>query len=72
MVIVRLDLDDERCTSVAECRQCVQVCPVDLFQREAGGPAHVVDDNDNDHRCIFCHRCMAKCPVHAVTVTRLP
>ncbi len=51
--MVRLSLDEERCT---ECRACHQVCPMGVRFNE----------NPVDTNCITCLRCQKACPYGAI------
>jgi len=66
---VELTVDAGRCQGAPACRECVQVCPVDIFTRIAGQPAIVVRESEDE--CILCDLCVVKCPVDAVTLTKL-
>lgn len=67
-LFIELIVDAERCAGAEGCRECVQVCPVDIFTRIEGEPALVVAANEDE--CILCDLCVVKCPVEAVTLTK--
>ena len=58
----------DTCNREPECRECVQVCPVDVFMREPGALATVVAGNEDE--CILCDLCVTKCPVQAVQLEK--
>ncbi|GAB4335416.1 MAG: hypothetical protein Kow0010_22910 [Dehalococcoidia bacterium] len=68
-LFVQLVVDRERCASRPECRECVQSCPVEVFDRNDGAPAFVLGENEDE--CILCDLCIRRCPVGAVTLMRL-
>ena len=67
-VFIAVTVDAERCGSQGECRECVQRCPVDIFVRDGGGVAAVLETNEDE--CILCDLCIVHCPVDAVTITK--
>ncbi|MEX2080561.1 MAG: 4Fe-4S binding protein [Dehalococcoidia bacterium] len=67
-LFVSLLVDAALCASRPECRECVQVCPVDVFARLDGGTAEVIPENEDE--CILCDLCVARCPVEAVTLVK--
>lgn len=68
-MFVRLEVRADRCAQAPQCRECVQVCPVDVFLRPDGQVARVIPENEDE--CILCQRCVADCPVDAVSLVRL-
>lgn len=69
-LFIKVTIEEAACASQPECRECVQSCPVDILAREAGERvARVIDENVDE--CILCDLCVVRCPVEAVTVTKL-
>jgi len=69
-LFIEVTVDEAACASKPECRECVQSCPVDILERDPGERfARVIDDNVDE--CILCDLCVVRCPVEAVTVTKL-
>ncbi len=67
---IAVSIDEAACASEPACRECVQSCPVDILERDRGDrPAIVIDANVDE--CILCDLCVVRCPVEAVTVTKL-
>ena len=60
---------DPVCATRPACRECVQVCPVDIFARAGEEIAAVIAANEDE--CILCDLCVVGCPVDAITITRL-
>lgn len=53
-------VDHDMCAAIDGCRACVDVCPQDAYQWQAG---HVVYDKE---ACIPCGRCTTTCPTGAI------
>jgi NAD-dependent dihydropyrimidine dehydrogenase PreA subunit len=53
-------IDAEKCTN---CRECVEVCPQEVYEMVNGFPAHVHND-----RCVECDLCVNICPEDAIMV----
>jgi NAD-dependent dihydropyrimidine dehydrogenase PreA subunit len=53
-------IDMERCTN---CRECIEVCPEEVFQLVNGIPAHVFKE-----KCIECDLCINICPEGAIYI----
>ncbi|MXW26933.1 MAG: 4Fe-4S dicluster domain-containing protein [Dehalococcoidia bacterium] len=69
-LFIEVAIEEAACASQPECRECVQSCPVDILERAAGERvARVIDENVDE--CILCDLCVVRCPVEAVTVTKL-
>lgn len=68
-MFVSLEVNHEVCLKHPEgCRECVQICPVDIFVLDERGLAVVVPDNEDE--CILCDQCLERCPAGAVTLRR--
>lgn len=69
-LFIEVTIEEAACASQPGCRECVQSCPVDILAREPGERvARVIDENVDE--CILCDLCVVRCPVEAVTVTKL-
>ena len=69
-LFIEVSIDEAACASRPGCRECVQSCPVDILEREpCERVARVIDENVDE--CILCDLCVVRCPVEAVTVTKL-
>lgn len=53
-------IDMEKCT---KCRECVEVCPEEVFQLVDGVPVHTYKE-----KCIECDLCINICPEDAISV----
>ena len=53
-------IDMEKCTN---CRECIEVCPEEVFQLVDGFPAHV-----HKEQCIECDLCINICPEDAISI----
>ncbi len=67
-MLIRLEVDETNCPDPAECARCVAVCPVDIFQIEAG---HLVTDPWNEDECTLCMLCLETCPEGAIRLVKL-
>ncbi|MBW1759258.1 MAG: 4Fe-4S binding protein [Deltaproteobacteria bacterium] len=54
-------VDAEKCQG---CEECVDVCPSDVFEMQAGKSVPV-----NADECVFCESCVEVCDEDAITVT---
>jgi len=69
-MFVKLDVKRQACLTHGDgCRECVQLCPVDIFALDDQGLAVVVAENEDE--CILCNQCVERCPANAVTLQRL-
>ncbi|MGB6836604.1 MAG: ferredoxin family protein [Dehalococcoidia bacterium] len=68
-MFVRLGVDANLCAREPQCRECAQSCPVDIFVRNEGETAQVVGANEDE--CILCDQCVERCPVNAVSLSKL-
>jgi len=53
-------VDDSKC---AGCEECVEVCPVDVFEMQEGKSVAV-----NAEECLGCESCVEVCEEDAITV----
>jgi len=58
-----LALDRDRCT---RCRQCSEVCPRGVWERDADGFARLAHPED----CTACRACLTQCPSGAIEARR--
>ena len=68
-MFVNLEVDADLCAQEPDCRECVQSCPVDIFVRSEGETARVLGGSEDE--CILCDQCVERCPVAAVTLSKL-
>ena len=55
------EVDKEKC---AGCGECVEVCPVDVYELQDGKSVVV-----NEEECLGCESCLEVCEEDAITVT---
>ena len=56
-------VDQDKCEG---CEECVEVCPVDVFEMEDGKSNPV-----NAEECLGCESCIEVCEPEAITVTEI-
>ena len=56
-------VDEEKCEG---CEECVDVCPVEVFEMVDGK-----SDPVNMDECLGCETCIEVCPEEAITVTEV-
>lgn len=68
-MFISVNIDKNMCqASSSACRQCIHVCPVDVFQFKEG---QIVTIPDNEDECTLCYICEGRCPAHAIRVLKL-
>jgi len=65
---IQVIIDLSACLGTAKCRGCIKVCPVNIFEEEAGYPK-VVEENQDE--CTLCNLCMETCRPKAITIKKL-
>lgn len=58
-----IKIDDERCNG---CAQCIEFCPVDVFEVQNGKSLPVSPQN-----CLGCGTCVAICEAEAIIITEI-
>ncbi|MCF8884968.1 MAG: 4Fe-4S binding protein [Nitrososphaerota archaeon] len=58
-----VNVDKEKCTGDGE---CVNICPVGVFELQGGKAVPV-----NQDQCLGCRSCEAVCPSGAITITEV-
>jgi len=68
-MFIQIKIDKDECqASSNECRECINICPVDVFQFKEG---QIVTIPDNEDECTLCYICEGRCPAKAVKVVKL-
>jgi NAD-dependent dihydropyrimidine dehydrogenase PreA subunit len=58
-----IGVDEEACEG---CGECLNICPVDVFEMKEGHPVPSRPEN-----CLYCRGCVEICPVSAITITEI-
>ncbi|MFH1124597.1 MAG: 4Fe-4S dicluster domain-containing protein [Pseudomonadota bacterium] len=58
-----VNVDHDKCEG---CEECVEVCPVDVFEMQDGKSVTV-----NAEECLGCESCVEVCDQEAITVTEV-
>lgn len=64
-IFISVEVNDPKCLGVAECGECVRVCPVNIFFPR--GDRIGVQEEDE---CILCGLCLT-CPTDAIQIVKL-
>ena len=56
-------IDNDKCEG---CEECVEVCPVDVFEMAEGKSVAV-----NAEECLGCESCVEVCDQEAITITEV-
>ncbi|MCD6471945.1 4Fe-4S binding protein [Candidatus Aerophobetes bacterium] len=68
-MFIQIKIDKDRCqASLNDCRECINICPVDVFQFKDG---QIVTIPYNEDECTLCYMCEKKCPDKAIKVVKL-
>ena len=59
-----LTIDSEKCLGVSECGECINICPMDVFDEDDAGKSTPV----NAEACEGCESCVASCETEAITL----
>ena len=61
---IELTIDPEKCLGVAECGECINICPMDVFDEDDAGKSTPA----NAEACEGCESCVASCEAEAITL----
>lgn len=72
-MFVKVEINNNKCKKVKNCKICEEVCPVEIFKfeklEENNGIISVIEENEDE--CIFCNLCLEKCPQGAISIKKL-
>jgi NAD-dependent dihydropyrimidine dehydrogenase PreA subunit len=66
-LFIDLAVNWDTCLGIEECGECIEVCPVNVFEDDRGELKTVYDSEDE---CTLCDMCIQKCPVEALTIVK--
>ncbi len=61
---IELTVDKEKCLGVSECGECINICPMDVFDEDEDGKSTAA----NAEACEGCESCVASCETEAITL----
>lgn len=64
-LFISLKIDRSKCKD--GCRQCADVCPVDIFALVDGA---LVSIEENEDECTLCNLCLERCPSGAIQLIK--
>jgi len=67
-VFIRVEIEWGECVGIAQCGECVQVCPVNIFEKQDDLPIGI---GDNEDECTLCDLCLKACTPGAITIKKL-
>ncbi|MEA1963807.1 MAG: 4Fe-4S binding protein [Candidatus Aerophobetes bacterium] len=68
-MFIQIKINTNECqASSNECRECINICPVDVFQFKQG---KIITIPDNEDECTLCSICEERCPPKAIKVVKL-
>jgi NAD-dependent dihydropyrimidine dehydrogenase PreA subunit len=65
---IQVEIDLDRCAGIRKCGECVQICPVNIFEARDDQPL-VLEQNQDE--CILCEQCLKACTPGAVSIKKL-
>lgn len=66
-LFIDLAINRKTCLGVQKCKECIEVCPVNVFKDEAGTLQTIYDNEDE---CTLCDMCIQRCPVDALAIVK--
>ena len=61
---IAISVNKEKCLGVNECGECVNICPMEVFDEDDDGKSSPV----NAEACEGCESCVATCEEEAITL----
>ncbi len=68
-MFVHLEVDADLAADAELAKKLVEVCPVNIFEQDAGGTCVVVEENEDE--CVLCDLCVQAAPDGKVRVIKL-
>ncbi len=68
-MFVHLEVDPAAAADTELAKKLVEVCPVNIFEQDAGGKCVVIEENEDE--CVLCDLCVQAAPAGQVRVIKL-
>ena len=68
-MFIRVEIEPEAGADAELAKKLVDVCPVNIFDLDAGGKAVVVQENEDE--CVLCDLCVQAAPPGRVRIVKL-
>jgi len=65
---IEVEIEQSKCLGIEACGRCLNVCPVNIFDKKNDAPVII---RENEDECTLCDLCMEACGSHAVTIHKL-
>ena len=67
-IFIKAEINRDKCIGINDCGKCVQVCPVNVFEKNGEIPSTM---EENEDECTLCDLCIKACEPDAVTIIKL-
>lgn len=67
-IFIKVEINTDGCEGIKACGKCVQVCPVNIFEKKDNSP-RVVEKNEDE--CTLCNLCIEACKPGVITIHKL-
>jgi NAD-dependent dihydropyrimidine dehydrogenase PreA subunit len=68
-MFIRVEVDPAAAADGELAKKLAEVCPVNIFEVDGGGKAHVVEENEDE--CVLCDLCVQADPSGRVRIVKL-
>jgi len=67
-IFIKVEIDTIRCEGIQLCGKCIQVCPVNIFEKKN---SRLVIVEKNEDECTLCTLCINVCKINAININKL-